>query len=196
MTNTPTQSAGQPSKPVYISFSAEINVKTVEGLLAVVFDAIAKGATEVYLLMSTPGGEVMAGMNAYTVLKGLPVPLTTHNAGNVDSIGNAIFLSGQKRFAASHATFMFHGVGLNVGQGIRLDEKMLREFLGSIDADHTRIANVICSESKMPVKDVKALFVEASTRDAKFALANGLVHEIRDVAIPKGAWVVQLAFQR
>lgn len=183
---------------VYISFSAEINVKTVEGLIGVIFDQINKGATEIYLMISTPGGHVAQGMNAYNVLKGLPVPLITHNVGNVDSIGNAVFLAGRTRYVCQHATFMFHGVGLEIAQAqtIRLDEKALREYLGSIDADHTRIAGVICDESKMPIEKVKGLFLEAQTKDANFAVANGLVHEIRDVAVPQGAPLIQLVYQR
>jgi ATP-dependent protease ClpP protease subunit len=41
----------------------------------------------------------MNGLNIYNVLIGLPFELITHNVGNVDSIGNAIFLAGSKRYA-------------------------------------------------------------------------------------------------
>jgi hypothetical protein len=47
-----------------------------------------------YLLLSTPGGSVMNSLNILHVLIGLPFELITHNVGNVDSIGNAIFLAG------------------------------------------------------------------------------------------------------
>lgn len=182
---------------VYISFSAEINVKTVEGLLGVIFQQINQGADEIYLMISTPGGHVAAGMNAYNVLKNLPVPLTTHNVGNVDSIGNAVFLAGRKRLSSPHATFMFHGVALEAGgQTVRFDEKALKEFLGSIDADHTRIAGVICDETSMPIQKVKRLFLQARTKDAKFALANGFVQAVGDVTIPKGVTLIQLVYQR
>ena len=68
-------------------------------------------------MLSTPGGSVMNGLNLYNVLRGLPITLTTHNVGNVDSIGNAIFLAGQIRYACPHSTFMFHGVAFNFPQG-------------------------------------------------------------------------------
>lgn len=181
---------------VYVSFSAEINIKTVEGLLGVVFEQINRGATAIYLLLSTPGGQVAAGMNAYNVLKSLPVPLTIHNVGNVDSIGNAVFLAGKERYACPHATFMFHGVSLQPATASALGEKELKEFLGSISADHTRIAGVIHDETGMPLEKVRSLFVEAQTKDADFAKANHLVTDIRGVAIPQGAPLLQLAFQR
>lgn len=80
----------------------------------------------VYLLLSTPGGSVMHGMNLYNVLRGMPFELITHNVGNVDSIGNAVFLAGAKRYAAPHSTFMFHGVGFDLPAQTRLEEKFCR----------------------------------------------------------------------
>jgi ATP-dependent protease ClpP protease subunit len=96
---------------VYVSFSAEINANTTESLLSVMAVLINQKAKAVHLLLSTPGGNVMNGLNLYNVFLGLPFELTTHNVGNVDSIGNAIFLAGSKRYATAHSTFMFHGVG-------------------------------------------------------------------------------------
>jgi len=94
---------------VYISFSAEINAHTTESLIAVFANEINQGKRDFYLMLSTPGGSVMNGLNLYNVLRGLPITLTTHNVGNVDSIGNAVFLAGQTRYACPHSTFMFHG---------------------------------------------------------------------------------------
>jgi hypothetical protein len=39
----------------------------------------------------------MNGLNLYSVLRGFPVELITHNARNVDSIGNTVFMGGLKR---------------------------------------------------------------------------------------------------
>lgn len=80
---------------VYVSFSAEIKVDTTETLIATMASLVNLKVKEVYLLLSTPGGTVMNGMNLYSVLRGLPFELSIHNVGNVDSIGNAVefFLS-------------------------------------------------------------------------------------------------------
>ena len=111
---------------VYVSFSAEINVNTTESLISIMANCANSQVQKVYLLLSTGGGQVMEGMNLYNVLKGMPFELTTHNVGNVDSIGNVIFLAGSKRYATPNATFMFHGVGFNVSQGQRLDSMSLK----------------------------------------------------------------------
>jgi ATP-dependent Clp protease protease subunit len=98
----------------YISFLADINPITSAALVATVFEEVRKGATEVYLMLSTPGGTVDHGVAAYNILKALPVPLTTHNVGGVNSIGNVLFLAGRHRKAAPGTTFMFHGVGFDI----------------------------------------------------------------------------------
>src|ERR1700680_3114676 len=107
------QPGPQPQLPppiVYVSFSAEIVPATTESLIAVMADCANKGVPHVYLMLSTPGGSVMHGLNLYNVLRAMPFKLTTHNVGNVDSIGNAIFLAGEERWACPQSTFMFHGV--------------------------------------------------------------------------------------
>ncbi len=77
---------------VYVSFSAEINQNTTESLIALMTNCATMEVSKVCLLLSTPGGSVMNGLNTYNILLGLPFELITHNIGNVDSIGNAIFL--------------------------------------------------------------------------------------------------------
>jgi ATP-dependent protease ClpP protease subunit len=181
---------------VYVIFSAEINPSTAEALLATLSQCANQGVSEVYLILSTPGGTVMNGLNIYNVIRGMPFRTITHNAGNVDSIGNAIFLAGEERYAAPHSTFMFHGVGVDVGGGMRLEEKLLRERLDSILADQTRIGAIIQERSQLTAEQVEALFREAQTKDATYAASTGIVDEIRDVEIPAGSTIVSLVFQR
>ena len=86
---------------------------------------------------------------------------------------------------------MFHGVGLNAGN-IRLEEKNLRESLASILADQKRISDILTSSTKITPTEAGELFREASTKDADFALKNGLIHSIADLKIPTGAPIVSL----
>src|ERR1017187_9405933 len=99
MTPAPPGQAQQPvPKIVYVVFTAEITPQTTEGLLAVMANCATQGVQTVYLAISTPGGDVTQGMTLYNVLRGMPFDLITHNAGNVDSIGNAVFLAGKTRY--------------------------------------------------------------------------------------------------
>lgn len=195
LTAQPAAQAQQPNA-VYISFSAEVNVQTTESLLAVCADLCQKQVKTVYLMLSTAGGMVMCGLNIYNVLRGMPFKLITHNVGNVDSIGNVIFLAGEERYSCPHATFMFHGVGFDMNGQMRFDQKILRERLGSIEADQKRIGQILTERSKLTADEVNRLFLEAQTRDPNYARANGIIHDIRDVQIPPGTPILQLIFKR
>lgn len=198
MTDTPeveqAQEAVTPSV-VYVSFSAEVNANTTESLIAAMANIANQGVPEVHLLMSTPGGFVMNGLNVYNVLRALPITLITHNVGNVDSIGNAIFLAGKQRYACPHSTFMFHGVGFTA-DGMQFDAKSLRERVDSIDADEKRIAGIIEERTTLTTIQIEPLFREMQTKDATYAVSAGIVHEIKEVSIPPGAPVIALVFQR
>jgi ATP-dependent protease ClpP protease subunit len=181
---------------VYITFSAEINPNTTESLIATFSNLVNQGVPEVCLLLSTPGGSVMHGLNLYNYLRGLPIKLTTHNVGNVDSIGNAIFLAGERRIACPHSTFMYHGVGVDVQAGGRLEEKILREQLDAILSDQKRIGSIMEERTELTPEQISALFREAQTKDSAFAVSCGIVHEVSDVQISTGCPVISLVFQR
>jgi ATP-dependent Clp protease, protease subunit len=181
---------------IYVSFSAEINPNTTEALIALASNSINRGAKEIYLMLSTPGGTVMNGLNLYNVLRALPIKLITHNVGNVDSIGNAVFLAGQERYACPHSTFMFHGVGFDTPTQTRFEEKSLRERLNSILADQKRIGDIVRERTHISASQIRNLFKEARTKDADYARSVGIVHDIRDVTIPSGSSIFSLVFQR
>jgi ATP-dependent protease ClpP protease subunit len=182
---------------VFISFSAEIVPHTTEALIASLGQCVMDPDVEdVHLLLSTPGGSVMNGLNLYNVIRGLPLNVTTHNVGNVDSIGNAVFLAGDYRIACPHSTFMFHGVGFDLDGAVRLEEKMLRERLGGIVADQSRIASIIDERTELETAQIEPLFLEAQTKDSTFAAGCGIVDEVRDVEIPANCPVMSLVFNR
>lgn len=198
MAITPPAPAAPAASPkiVYVTFSAEVNANTTESLIAVMANCANQRVEDVYLMLSTPGGTVMHGLNLYNVLRAMPFKLTTHNVGNVDSIGNAVFLAGSTRYAAPHSTFMFHGVGFNTPPGARFEEKLLRERLDSILADQNRIGSIMEERTKLNKNEIEGLFRDAQTKDATYAVGRGIVHEVRDVQIPAGSTVVSLVFQR
>lgn len=198
----PVRSAVQPQaaqpgpKTIYVSFSAEITMQTTEALLGVLAQQSAQGIERVYLMLSTPGGQVNCGINIYNVLRAMPFHLITHNVGNVDSIGNVVFLAGEERYACPHSTFMFHGVGFDMKQPFRLEEKSLTEHLQSLQADQSRIAEILKERTNLDPKEVNRLFFQAQTKDAAYARAHGIVNDVRDVQIPPGNPILQLVFQR
>jgi ATP-dependent Clp protease, protease subunit len=180
----------------YVSFSAEINPHTTESLISVVANLVNQRVKTIHLMISTPGGRVMNGLNLYNVLRGMPIELITHNVGNVNSIGNAVFLAGSKRYATPQSTFMFHGVGFDVDVKTRLEEKTLRERLDSVLNDQNLIGAIIMDRTNIKEPEVRDLFREAQTKDTAYAISSGIIHEVRNIQIPVGGPVISLVFQR
>ncbi len=177
----------------YINFHAGITPNTVQNLMTVISQKLVAGTDHFYIMLSTPGGQVQSGMTVYNFLRGIPARLTMHNTGNVDSIGNAIFLAANERFACAHSTFMFHGVGIQI-QNLTLEEKRAREILHSILADQIRIADIIVERTNIPRRRSRQLFREARTKDANDALTTGIIQQICDVTVPVGADIISFIF--
>ena len=181
---------------VYVSFSAEINPTTTENLINAMGGLANKEVQEVYLFLSTPGGDIQCGMNLYNMLKGMPFELTTHNTSNVSSVGITVFLAGKKRYATPNATFMFHGVGFTLSQNQRLEERLLREKLNGVLTEQKRIGDIITQNTKIPADEVAKLFKQAQTKDASWAIDKGIIHEIRDAQLATGCPVISFIFKR
>ena len=182
-------------KPVYLSFLAEINPTTTEALLGTTAKQINDGMDELHLMLSTPGGNVREGVAIYNLLMSLPVKVITYNVGTVDSIGNVIFLAGSTRYANRTSSFMFHGVGFDV-QNTRFEEKQLIERLDSLKNDQGLISQIITRRTKIRANKAHNLFLQAAFIRADEAKALGIIDDILDAKVPKGAPLIQLVFQR
>ena len=182
--------------PLYINFTAEINPTTVEQLVAVMSRATQQGVTKVHLAFSTPGGEVRAGIALYNLLRGMPFELSIHNISSVGSIGNVIFLAGDKRYATPGATFMFHGVGFDINGAVRIDEQYARDRLDNILADQNQMGQIITGRTTIENNKVAELFRTQKTVETDWAIENGVIEEVRELNIPSGSSVISLVFQR
>jgi ATP-dependent Clp protease, protease subunit len=195
---TPTQqSLPQIQIPTaHVNFIAEIVPKTVESLMGVTSDLVNRGHSSIYLMLSSPGGSVAEGIALHNYLRSLPVHLTTHNIGSVNSIANIVFLAGERRLACNHTTFMFHGVSPQTQAPQSFERKVLRENLASVESDEKRIGGIVAERTKLSQSTIDTFFLEAKTLGAEEALNGGIVHEIGQASIPKGCPVFSLVFQR
>jgi len=177
---------------VYLSFLGRITEQSTSGLLRECADLANAGVERVYLALSSPGGFVEPAIAAHNLLRGYPFHLVTHNVGSVDSMGNVLFLAGDERYACPNASFLFHGVGFRVSKGARFDLKQLREKTDSVETDQRKVAAILAQRTRIPRDEIDALFDEALRRDPDFARRVGIIDEIREFDVPRGARIVQL----
>jgi ATP-dependent Clp protease protease subunit len=181
---------------IYINFSAEINPNTSEALMNFLADQINKGEKEFYILLSSVGGSVKDGVTLYNYLRSLPARIIMHNIGMVDSISNVIFLAADERYAVPYSSFLFHGVGFDIPQATRIEEKELKEKIKIIERDQTLVSEVIAERTNQPKEDVRKLFLEAQTKTPEEAKKMNLIQEIKEAKIPEGAKVFSFVFPR
>ena len=177
---------------IYVKFSSPINPQTAQNLMNFLIDRINLGEKEFYFLISSPGGTVNDGVVLYNFIKALPVKIVMHNIGIIDSIANVVFLSSPERYCTPNSSFLFHGVGFDIIQPQRLDEKELREKLLVIERDQKSIAGIISERTKLTEENVMEMFFRAKTKNPIEAKDIGMVHEIKAVNIPENTKIFSL----
>jgi ATP-dependent Clp protease protease subunit len=178
-------------QPLVIKFFAPVIDKTVNALIDAVERRLRHGPREVTLLISSPGGNVHYGLSAYNYLKGLPIQLTTHNFGSVDSIAGVLFCAGSTRLSVPHARFLLHAVVANFPQ-CALEEKQLEERLKGLKIDIENIAKVVSANSNRPLEDVTQAMLDRTTLSPEEAVRWGLVHAIKTELVPSGVEVFSI----
>lgn len=176
-----------------IKFFAPVNEQSIQKLMAAVDSSVAAGATELTLLISTSGGSVFYGLSAYNYLKGLPLRLTTHNFGSVDSIGVPLYSSGDVRLCVPQARFLLHPVTMNFSAGASFEELQLLEKIKSMRVDMDNCASIVAANTGKTTRQILSAMRSRTTLDPDAAVAWGLVHEIRQELFAAGSEVVSIA---
>jgi ATP-dependent Clp protease protease subunit len=183
-------------KPAVIRFFAPVIDVTVNALMSAVDQKMKQGIKDFIILISSPGGSVIHGLSAYNYLKGLPVSITTHNFGSVDSIGIVIYCAGSKRLSVPQARFLFHGVNVQFKGEQNLDDKLLEERLKGLRIDMENIAKVIAANTGKSAQDITDAMIERTTLNPEEAQSWGLVHEIKSELFEAGSEVTAIQFQQ
>lgn len=143
--------------------------------------------TQFQLHLSTEGGNMTAGFALYNFLKSLPIPLTTHNIGSVESIGVVIFLAGGRRFACRHSRFLLHPLHWGFGDARSADHSRLNEWRECLDFDAERYAQIFneATQGASQPEDVRSkLAGSAQILSAAAAVQAGIIEKIAEPVSP------------
>jgi ATP-dependent protease ClpP protease subunit len=175
-------------KTVYITFVGGIDKPLVNKFINFCSNAVnAHKPDELYFMIASNGGDVDSGFVLYNYLQALQggMKITMHNIGNIDSIANVIFLSGEKRFASPNASFHFHGVAMNLSGA--LNSNALKENLSRCVGMENRIIKTISNRSKLSTDTLEGLFSQGEGKEVDFAMEHGIIQEIKAPSLPAGA---------
>lgn len=174
--------------PYYLNFHAAINEQVANKLMAVCGEIVAKhNPPQIYFLFSSPGGSVDSGITLYNFLRALPCSIVMHNTGSIDSIATVVFHAADERYASPQSSFLFHGITWNFNQGQALTVNQLEEVRSILTAGENKIAKLVASKCALSEEELRGLFKQGEAKSAEFALAKGIVREIREAKVPKGA---------
>lgn len=177
-----------------IHFMRSINAETLVLLQNVTLCAIKEGATELQIHVSSEGGANDQGFAAYHFLRSLPVPVTMHCIGNVESMAVVMFLAGKRRLIVPEGRIKIHAMHWGFPGG-NVDHDRLAEYLDSLSFDAVRYARIFEERTKgaEQILDVREhLAGKARLLNAAAAVAAGIAHEVAEAAIPVAAvkwWV-------
>lgn len=177
-----------------IHFLRSINLDTLTGFQNVTLSALQQGATALHIYISSDGGSNDQGFAAYHFIRSLPVPVTMHCIGNVESMAVVMFLAGTTRLVVPHGKVKIHPMHWGFSSGA-VDHDRLAEYVASLDFDAKRYADIFDERTKgaSNLVDVRAhLSGQAKLLTATAAVDAGIATGVSEADIPVTAvrwWV-------
>ena len=172
---------------VYLTYHDGIDNEKSKTLMEVCSNLVTTYApTTLYFLFSSGGGSVDSAVTLYHFLKALPCEIIIHNIGSIDSAANVVFMAGDKRYAVSHTSFLFHGLtyGFEPNPSNR---GQIEEALSILKQGEDKIVGIVASNSKISEPEVRELFSHGESKSASFALDKGIVNKLMEASVPEGA---------
>jgi ATP-dependent protease ClpP protease subunit len=170
-----------------VHFIGPINHNTACTVRNLCLQALQSGASEIELHLSSEGGNMTAGFALYFFLKSLPIPLSTHNVGSIESIAVVIFLAGAKRYACPGTRFLVHPLNWGFGSLVAADHARVTEWRECLDFDAERYASIFdeATRGAEQADDIRThLFGGARLFDAEQAVKAGIVHAAVQARLP------------
>jgi ATP-dependent Clp protease protease subunit len=118
------------------------------------------GNKPITVRLTSPGGEVRAGLMVYEILSHVAdeMPVKTIALGSADSMAGIILQAGSERLIGAHSSLTIHEVRISTGFAGLLGESLetRKELDKNMDELNSRLVKILCSKAKMTEKELKA----------------------------------------
>jgi ATP-dependent Clp protease, protease subunit len=179
------------AKVAYFGFTGVIEPGNVKGIAAAFNSALNSGCSEIHFCMNSPGGYVGDGVYLYNHILALPIKVTTHNTGTVGSIATAVFAAGEERYCSAHGMFMIHPSAIGPFSEALMSSRLNSALEGAL-ADDERTESILRERTNIPARLLKDRRLKDVHISPQEALKFGLVHGVREFALPQGCEIFQI----
>lgn len=190
------QSPAPQIKPVTLVFVGPIQNPAAKNLRTACCNVVTNGHKEIQILFSSSGGAVDEGFALHNFFRSLPVTLTMHAIGYVDSMALVVFLAAERehRYCTPDSTFLFHDFAWGTKDPVNLTRNQWGELHGSLERTRIRAQELLKLRASFTDEDFKGLelYDKSEVKDAGFAKKMGVVHNVKDAIIPAGSVVANI----
>lgn len=182
-----------PPRPVVIYFCAPVTHPATTKLRTALCNAVNLRVPSITIFMSSSGGMVDEGLSLYGFIRSLPVGVTIHNIGSIDSIALAVYLAASRRLCNTDATFLMHD--FYFPQPVPVTNRhQASDISVGLTGARMRFMEVLKSSTKMTDEQFESLkfLGEASIKTAVTAKEVGITHEIQQAFAPVEAEVFNI----
>lgn len=178
----------QPHAPqsVVLTFVGPIQVPAATRLRNACAHAVNGKTPRLTILFASRGGSLDEGFALYTFLRALPLELTMHAIGGVESIANVVFLAADKRLGTTECHFMFHPYSwpMEARHYVSTEIENYQELLknsASKTYDILKKRTLLTDENLDDLQLLETVSVIAPD----LAKEKGIIQEIADAKIPQ-----------
>ena len=137
--------------------------------------------------ISSGGGDIGGAFAMFNELKGMKTRVTTHNAGAVDSAAIMPFMAGSRRSACAGSAFFFHELHWQFPAQGNLTMSSITDATKWLGRYEDLMAENIADRTALKKDEVLKLMRDGTSVRPEQALEWGLIHEIAELATPRGA---------
>lgn len=170
------------SKIYYLFFEQSIDVASIKALRKQLVALTEAGVADITIVISSPGGAVVAALNTFGFINALPARINTHAQGWVASAAMVLMLAGQRRTADRGAQFLFHPT--QTAMLGNLNEQQMQDQLTMLADVDAALATIYRERTRLTDADIQRFQHETVIFNAEQALTNQIVDGVADLRIP------------
>ncbi len=178
----PAVTAIDKTKIYYVFFDQALDLNSMRGLRHQLTALVEAGVSQVVLVISSPGGQILETLVTYSFLRALPLQLSTHAQGIVASAATVLFLAGDGRSADPTAHFLFHPSQAPLA-GV-MSEQQMQEQSAQLRTVAETMEQIYRDRTKLTPEEIERFGRSQVVYTADQARELGVVQSVMGLKVP------------